>query len=379
MKNEEHTKKSDTETLAESKGNVFMYDIAIVGLGPAGANLARLLSQNFNVVAIDKSNQEGTGFCKPCGGLLAPDAQKILAEFSLTLPKSILVDPQIFSVKTIEIKNNIVCNYQRFYLNMDRAKFDNWMRSLIPSNVKILDSTCCTKIEQVADGFELNVVKADEKLAIKARIIIGADGANSIVRRSFYPELKMRKYLAIQQWFTDHHSVPFYSSIFDSDTTDCYAWGLSKDNNFIFGGAFKIKHAREKFEKLKQKMAQYGFKLENPQKTEACLVLRPTIFQKFSQNKKGVFLVGEAAGFISPSSLEGISYALQSSYELSNVLNKNKKNPNKSYKKIVRKIRRKLLLKNIKSPLIYFPLFRKIIMKSGIKSISTILSNKLYS
>jgi Dehydrogenases (flavoproteins) len=348
-----------------------MYDIAIIGLGPAGANLARLLSQNFKVIAINKSNQEGTGFCKPCGGLLAPDAQKILAKFNLTLPKSILVDPQIFSVKTIDVNANKIRNYQRFYLNMDRAKFDQWLRSLIPSNVKIIDNACCTDIEQVADGFELNVIKAKEKRLIKARFIIGADGANSIVRRVFYPKLRIRKYVAIQQWFTDCHPVPFYSSIFDSDTTDCYAWGLPKDNNFIFGGAFAVKHGREKFEKLKQKMAKYGFKLENPQKTEACLVLRPTIFQKFNQNKKGVFLIGEAAGFISPSSLEGISYALQSSYELSNILNKNTKNPNKSYKRIVSRIRRKLLLKNIKSPFIYYSPFRKLIMKSAIKSIST--------
>ena len=353
-----------------------MYDIAIIGLGPAGANLARLLSQNFKVVAIDKSNKDDTGFRKPCGGLLAPDAQKILAKFNLTLPKSILVDPQIFSVKTIDVDANKVRNYQRFYLNMDRLKFDQWLRSLIPSNVKILDNAYCAKIEQIADGFELDVVRTDEKSTIKAKFVVGADGANSIVRQTFYPKLKIRKYLAIQQWFTDYHSVSFYSSIFDSDTTDCYAWGLPKDNNFIFGGAFKMKHARENFEKLKQKMAKYGFKLENPQKTEACQVLRPTIFQKSCQNKKGVFLIGEAAGFISPSSLEGISYALQSSYELSNVLNKNKKNPNKSYKKIVRKIRRKLLLKNIKSPFIYYPLFRKLIMKSGVKSISIISENK---
>ena len=30
------------------------YDIAIMGLGPAGATLARLLSQNFRVIALDK-------------------------------------------------------------------------------------------------------------------------------------------------------------------------------------------------------------------------------------------------------------------------------------------------------------------------------------
>ena len=68
-----------------------MYDIAIIGLGPAGAMLARLLDSSFSVVVIDKKATDGTGFHKPCGGLLAQDAQKALSRFDLTLPKDVLV------------------------------------------------------------------------------------------------------------------------------------------------------------------------------------------------------------------------------------------------------------------------------------------------
>jgi len=38
---------------------------------------------------------------KPCGGLLSEDAQLSLARYDITLPKDVLVDPQIFAVKTI--------------------------------------------------------------------------------------------------------------------------------------------------------------------------------------------------------------------------------------------------------------------------------------
>ena len=44
-------------------------------------------------------------FCgKPCGGLISGDAQKALASFDMTLPKDVLVDPQIFAVKTIDLR-----------------------------------------------------------------------------------------------------------------------------------------------------------------------------------------------------------------------------------------------------------------------------------
>ena len=63
-----------------------MYDIAIIGLGPSGATIARLLHPRFHVIAIDKKNGlDDKSFRKPCGGLLAPDAQKALSKFNLTL------------------------------------------------------------------------------------------------------------------------------------------------------------------------------------------------------------------------------------------------------------------------------------------------------
>ena len=69
----------------------FDYQIAIIGGGPAGATLGRLLPKGLSAILIDKKRAKG-GFEKPCGGLLAPDAQKALSKYEITLPKSILVD-----------------------------------------------------------------------------------------------------------------------------------------------------------------------------------------------------------------------------------------------------------------------------------------------
>ncbi|MDE5860071.1 MAG: colicin M resistance protein CbrA, partial [Oscillospiraceae bacterium] len=102
------------------------YDIAVIGGGPAGATLARLLDSRFRVLLVDGKTAAEDSFEKVCGGLLSPDAQKAFAEFDLTLPKDILVDPQIFSVRTIslgeELKNTSERHYQRFYMNIDRKK-----------------------------------------------------------------------------------------------------------------------------------------------------------------------------------------------------------------------------------------------------------------
>ncbi|MDD5810031.1 MAG: FAD-dependent monooxygenase, partial [Clostridiales bacterium] len=104
----------------------FDYQIAIIGGGPAGATLGRLLPKGLSTILIDKKRAKG-GFEKPCGGLLAPDAQKALSKYEITLPKSILVDPQIFSVKTIDLASGLVRHYQRCYINLDRHKLDMWL------------------------------------------------------------------------------------------------------------------------------------------------------------------------------------------------------------------------------------------------------------
>ena len=336
------------------------FDFIIIGGGPAGSVFAANHNPNYSACMIYSD------LPKPCGGLLSEDAQDYFAKRNITLPKEILADLQISRVDTIDIEQNLSRVYKRTYLNIDRIRFDEWLRGFVPEKtVKI--KGIATKITESSDGFSVTYFCNGINGTVCGKYIIGADGGNSIVRKTFFPEIKIRRYISIQQFFKVNPDVPGYACIFDAKSTECCAWIIKKGENMIFGGAFEPKDCRKNFEQLKLRIEAYGIHLGEPIKTEACMLTRPkNTGQIFSGNEK-VFLLGEAAGFVSPSSFEGISRAMYSGEYAAKAFDSD--NSQKTYKKSTAWLRFKIMLKLMKSPFMYRPLLRKAVMLSGITAV----------
>ncbi len=347
-----------------------IYDIIVIGLGPSGSTFSRIVSEsNKKILAIDNQLENNK---KPCGGLLAPDAQKLLAHYDLVIPKEVLVSPQIFSVKTIDLESKRIRYYQRYYLNMDRYLFDKYLVSLIPSKVNIVNGRCI-KVVKENDVYIVSVKCNNEIKEYKTTSVVGADGCSSIVRRTFYKD-NIMKYMAIQEWYKcKDKSNSFYSCIFDKKTSSSCSWIIHKDDYLIYGGAFDLKNCKSNFAKQKNKLSKFlKIDLTKVSKKEACLVYRPQKYCDFITGKAGAYLIGEAAGFISPSSFEGISSAIKSGELLAESYikyNNDYKKITKKYKNKALKLKIKLMLKVIKRIFMYNYVIRNIIMRLGISSI----------
>jgi geranylgeranyl diphosphate/geranylgeranyl-bacteriochlorophyllide a reductase len=352
-----------------------MYDIAIVGSGPAGANLARLIGDKYKVLLIDKRDLENENpknlTIKCCGGLLAPDAQKMIAKLGLGIPKDILVEPQLFAVRTIDLTNNLERLYQRFYFNMDREKFDRWLVSVLPTGVDKKFNSLFKNFTEIPGGYEIRYIYNRQEVSARTRVIIGADGAFSRVRNFIGKDINTpEKYIAIQERFACPYPIPYFTAIFDEEISDFYSWIIPKENYLLLGSALKPKeNTREKYDILKSKLIQLGFNFDNKIKTEGAYIYRPKKASQIYVGRDGIALVGEAAGAISPSSAEGISYALKSSLYLAQSLEEGIDGFLDRYKQKVKDIKLNLLIKNLKSPAMYNPFLRKLAMKSGLQSI----------
>ncbi|MBE6532014.1 MAG: FAD-binding protein [Ruminococcaceae bacterium] len=345
-----------------------MYDVAIIGAGPAGAVLALELAkadEKLKILLVDGSSEHG----KVCGGLLSPDAKAELSSMGLTVPEAVITSPQTSTVDTIDLERGITRIYGRDYLNMDRAAFDSWLVSLIPDTVEIRRARCVS-VEKSGNEFDLRLKSAGKLEEIKASIVVGADGAASIVRRSVFPNKKTYKYVSIQEWYEiPDKKIPVFSCIYDEKTSDSCSWTIIKDDNFIFGGAFLKDGCRRAFAEQKSRLEKhYGVRFGTPRKQEACLVVSPRRYGDFFVGQDGAYLVGEAAGFISSSSFEGISSAIRSGRMLARAISsgRDKQQITKKYQSATIGLRFKLLLKIPKMKILTSPTLRHLIMKSGV-------------
>ena len=346
---------------------VFDYDIIVIGAGPAGANFARLVdTRRYRVLMLDGS----AGRDKVCGGLISPDAQDVLARYDLSLPREVLATPQLFSVRTVDLGNGLTRYYRRSYMNVDRRRLDDFFRGLVPDVVeRAVDR--CESVTREGDGYA--VVLSHRR--VTCRYLIGADGASSVVRRSLFSDHPIVRYTAIQQWFPAKDVNPYYSCLFDSATSTGCSWIFFKDGSLIFGGAFDTHGARQAFEAQKCKLIERGLVspevLAAPIRTEACTVLRPRLGGGICLGEVGCFLIGEAAGLISPSSFEGISYALCSGEALADALNRARdgRTALRAYRKKTRGLAHKIALRCLKRPFMYHPILRAAVLKSGITAL----------
>ena len=354
-----------------------MYDIAIIGAGPAGSTLARLLGKAFKVALVEKRDMlsHHSPREKCCGGLLAPDAQKIMAKLSLGLPGEILSGPQLFCVCALDLDNHRKRFYRRHYINMDRQAFDRWLITLVPPEVDLFSGHALKRFENTGGRYSLQLKTKGASNSIQAAMVVGADGAFSKVRSALSKKATpAQRYIAAQEWHPiNTQPDPCFYAIFDSQVTDFYSWIIPKENGLVLGSALHPKdNVSERFDLLKKKLVGHGIDLISPYKKNGAYLLRPRKLADLNPGEGGIALVGEAAGFISPSSGEGLSYAMKSAVLLAESLKEDACGWMRLYRKKICGIKCDIVLKNLKSRLIYHSGARGLIMKSGLMSLGRI-------
>jgi geranylgeranyl diphosphate/geranylgeranyl-bacteriochlorophyllide a reductase len=292
------------------------YDCVIVGAGAAGCAAAMSLPRGTRALMVDRA-AAGAGRC--CGGLLAPDGQAALAALGLRLPDDVRVRPEPQTVHVTDLDSGRNQTYRRNYINLDRAGFDAWLLNEACKHAEFRGATRLVGF-RAGDGPQppgevtIRLASARGEETVRTRLLVGADGAGSAVRRAAFPDRPAPPLmLAIQVVLASPDPPAVHEVLFASRLTDYYAWAIPKPGAVLVGAAFsEVRGAREKFEEILawfRNLRGLGGEIVE---RSARRLTRPRRRSDLMPGAGPVILAGEAAGLVSPSSGEGLSFALMS-------------------------------------------------------------------
>ncbi|MGE0857618.1 MAG: geranylgeranyl diphosphate reductase [Gammaproteobacteria bacterium] len=286
------------------------YDVAIVGAGPSGATAADdLARRGYRVLLIDGSTR-----IKPCGGAIPP---RLVRDFAIPdqLLKARIKSARIIAPSGRHVDMPISGGYVGM---VDRDEFDEWLRERAVANGATRVRASFREFTRDTDGVaRLRLVRLDDQAAkeVRARVIIGADGAASPLARQAMPDSAPPP--LVYAYHEILQSPPSDGASYDSERCDVYyQGGLSPDfYGWVFPHGEKLSvgtgTARKGFSiraGTTALRAVAGLDTVATVRTEgAPIPMRP---RKRWDNGRDVVLAGDAAGVVAPASGEGIYYAM---------------------------------------------------------------------
>jgi len=299
------------------------YDTIVVGAGPAGIMAALHAAERGSVLLIDSSALPRD---KSCGGMLHELSLEALAPFG-EVPESIIRAPRHVDFRYVDWDRDIRKATTVRFLNVDRAGFDDWLVSLLPSSVEVLGNCTLAGFVQADDGLTVSCRIGDDIASLHCENLIGADGARSATRRALGVGASS-SYVTLQDYVDLNGEIePYFDCLYLRKMGGSFGYGyiVPKGDFAIVGSVFypKTKRPWEKADELLATMREAMPQLGESRKREACAALCVRSIDDVALGIGRVLLAGEAGGFMSPSSGEGISYALRSGIEAGRAVARN--------------------------------------------------------
>lgn len=280
------------------------YDVVVVGAGPAGSTIGYLLKkENLNVLIIDKEKFPRR---KLCGGLITAKTKDLFEE----------IYKESFSV--YENKTDILCLYynkklihkvktnQPFYF-VDRSIFDNQLLEKYKNiGGDVIEGSNINHFDFANHSLDI------DNTIISYKYLVGADGANSVVRKYIDNKYKPNALCLETNCYDTKMSLDKIHVLFGERFCG-YGWIFPKKNYVTIGIGGNIE-SKNNIEKQKlEELIQFSGSTDIPKIRGAFIPYGKYIKIPFKNN---VVLIGDAAGLVDPITGEGIYFALQSALNI---------------------------------------------------------------
>ena len=294
-------------------------DVIVVGAGPAGSTAAKLLAdRGYSVLLVDRSNFPRHKTCASWINRLAFERFAYLKDHL-----SALVENPFYGVafydKTIEKEARYIENKPSGYLSL-RSMFDDGLRRIATeAGARFLGGCAVTELVEERDGIRIHLADGRE---FGGRVLIGADGASSRVavnaglRKGWAP----RDYVLcanVDVPFPPERISAFYGERFpfrvflEYAGIQGYGWVFPKKHHICVGiGALfeDGRSIRPLFCQFVRALRDRGHIPGDLPEERVYFDIDPVggVYRTPSLVRGRVMLIGDAAGFVSGSTGEGV-------------------------------------------------------------------------
>ncbi len=278
-----------------------MIKVAIVGAGPAGSYCAYNLAENSIYPSIfDFSHPRE----KPCGGLISNVAQDYFPFLkALPIPHS---ERNTITMITPSRRRIIICFKKGKLRGFSRLKFDQYLLDMAVNKGADLIEEKVVGLERKDGWWKIRTPKQ----SYSVRMVIGADGVNSMVRRNIIGTLSKTDKGVCFGYFVkglenEEVTIKFLPG------KKGYLWIIPRGEDTSIGiGSAEINHIHE----LKTELDNFIGNFPQAEKLTEWTALIPNVkhTETFHTPVAGSdwLLIGDAAAHVDPITGSGIVYAL---------------------------------------------------------------------